>query len=99
MVKTEQTPEFFQSVVKYSSDLITIISQDGLYKYVSDSVTRLLGYTADEMLESSPFQHVHEDDLAMVLSNFQNIATTDQLKLPAGVGLTALPQTWFATAR
>lgn len=82
MVKTEQTPEFFQSVVKYSSDLITIISQDGLYIYVSDSVTRLLGYTAEEMLDSSPFQHVHEHDLNMVLSHFQNIATTNQLKLP-----------------
>lgn len=82
MVKTEQTYAFFQSVVKYGSELITIISEEGLYTYVSDSVTRLLGYTADEMIGTSPFVHIHEEDLAMVFTYFENLATTDQSKLP-----------------
>jgi PAS domain S-box-containing protein len=82
MIKTDQTQDFFQSVVKYGSDLITIINEDGLYTYVSDSVTRLLGYTAEEMVGTSPFVHIHEDDVSMALSYFNNLSSTDQSKLP-----------------
>lgn len=82
MVRTEQTPEFFQSVVKYGSDLITIINTEGLYTYVSDSITRVLGYSVNEMVGTSPFAHIHEDDLAMALSYFEAISTIDQAKLP-----------------
>lgn len=82
MVKTEQVPDFFQSVVKYGSDLITIINQDGLYTYVSDSVTRLLGYSTEEMVGASPFEHIHQDDLEMVMYHFQQLALKEQLTPP-----------------
>ena len=42
----------FRSLVAHSSDLITVIDGNGIVTYQSPSITRVLGYTIDELLGS-----------------------------------------------
>ncbi|WP_461490913.1 PAS domain S-box protein, partial [Pontibacter sp. HJ8] len=47
---TALTSEFYASIVKHGSDLITVIDCEGIYQYVSDSVGPELGYGTEELL-------------------------------------------------
>jgi PAS domain S-box-containing protein len=53
----------FQSLVQNSFDVFSIIDPDGNYIYNSNSITRILGYTPDELVGKNAFLFVHPDDL------------------------------------
>ena len=54
----------FRSLIQHSSDVITIIDPHSVVRFVSPSVTRVLGYTPAE-LEGRPLMDIlHPDDLA-----------------------------------
>ena len=55
------TEGFFKAIVRNCSDIISILDQDCNYLFVSDSVTDILGYTPEELLEKSFFTHFHPD--------------------------------------
>lgn len=44
----------FRSLVENSNDLYTIISKEGTFSYISPNVTRILGYTQEELLQMAP---------------------------------------------
>jgi diguanylate cyclase (GGDEF)-like protein/PAS domain S-box-containing protein len=59
--------EHFRSLVQNSSDVITLIGGDGLIRYQSASVERILGYTESELV-GTPFGDLaHIDDRVQVL--------------------------------
>ena len=59
--------EHFRSLVQNSSDVITLIGGDGLIRYQSASVERILGFN-DTQLIGTPFgELVHPDDRTQVL--------------------------------
>lgn len=53
----------FRLLIEGSSDIITIITGDGIIRYESPSVERMLGYKPDELIEKSAFVLVHPDDM------------------------------------
>lgn len=61
----------FRSLVQNSSDIITILGADGSIRYESPSIERILGYTAEELVERNAFDLVHPDDRARVMAIFQ----------------------------
>ena len=61
----------FRSLVQNSSDIITILGADGSIRYESPSIERILGYSAEELLERNAFDLVHPDDRARVMAIFQ----------------------------
>ncbi len=69
----------FRLLVENGSDLIGMISPDGVYTYVSDSVKKILGYEPDFFIGTTPFDFIHPDDLPRVLANFEKIQTLDRL--------------------
>jgi PAS domain S-box-containing protein len=44
------------------SDVIAIYGADGIFRYISPSISRLLGYAPDELLGQTPFRIIHVDD-------------------------------------
>lgn len=52
----------FKSLVQNSSDLISIHDEQGAYKYISPTVTEILGYTPEFMQFKNAFDLVHPDD-------------------------------------
>ncbi|HEY7547578.1 MAG TPA: PAS domain S-box protein [Blastocatellia bacterium] len=56
----------FRLLIEGSSDIITIITGNGVIRYESPSIERVLGYTPEELIEKSAFVIVHPDDAQKV---------------------------------
>jgi len=54
--------EQFRALIENSSDLVTIITPDGVIRYASPSTERVLGFTSDQLIHQSLFMFVHESD-------------------------------------
>jgi diguanylate cyclase (GGDEF)-like protein/PAS domain S-box-containing protein len=76
MVRQErEREEHFRSLVQHSSDLITLVGPDGMVRYFSPSVTRMLGYQPDELTGTPLTSLVHPDDVPATLAalrSFEN---------------------------
>ena len=55
------------------SDVIAVYGADGIFRYVSPSITNLLGYSPNELLGQTPFSFIHDDDRGRVAEEF-NVA-------------------------
>jgi PAS domain S-box-containing protein len=66
--------EHFRMLIENSSDLASILDADGTIRYVSPSVTRILGYTQEEMIGRSTFSLMHPDDVAAKIPTFHELA-------------------------
>src|SRR3954469_10453778 len=62
-----KSEEHFRSLTENASDIVTILGDDGILRYVSPSVERLLGYSTKELLGRNAFEFMHPDDLAPVM--------------------------------
>jgi two-component system NtrC family sensor kinase len=63
-----QSEEHFRSLIHNARDMIFVVDADGLMRYASPSMERVLGYRPDELVGRSAFDHIHPDDLAAVLA-------------------------------
>lgn len=68
----------FQDIVSASADWIWEVDADWRYTYVSDSVTNLLGYAANEILGKTPFDFMPADEAARVRAVLDNMAARKQ---------------------
>jgi PAS domain S-box-containing protein len=65
-----------RAIFEHALDLVVILDQSGRMSYTSPSVTRLLGYGAEDYLGSSAIERVHPDDrarYAQVLEELQKV--------------------------
>jgi two-component system, cell cycle sensor histidine kinase and response regulator CckA len=62
-----KSEEHFRSLTENASDIVTILGDDGIIRYTSPSVERLLGYSTSELLGRNAFEFIHPDDLAPVM--------------------------------
>ncbi len=60
----------FRALVRYSSDVITVIGADGAVRLNTPAVTPLLGYQPEELVGRAVWDFVHPDDLATVQERF-----------------------------
>ncbi|MCX6270919.1 MAG: PAS domain-containing protein, partial [Bacteroidetes bacterium] len=83
IIKKEQTEENlrqdearFRDIVFSSSDWIWEIDQNWNYSYSSESIKKILGYTAKEIIGKSPFDLMTEGEQAHLGPYFQQIVAT-----------------------
>ncbi len=60
----------FRALVQRASDMVVVLDATGRVRYVSPSVTRILGYHADDVLDADAFAFIHPDDRARVQDSF-----------------------------
>ncbi|HEX5913778.1 MAG TPA: PAS domain S-box protein, partial [Rubrobacter sp.] len=65
-----ESEERFRSLIQNSSDLITVLEPDGIIRYESPSVQRVLGYHPEERIGKKTFEFVHPEDEGRVQSTF-----------------------------
>lgn len=65
-----ESEERFRSLIQNSSDLITVLEPDGIIRYESPSVERVLGYHPEERIGKKTFDFVHPEDEGRVQSTF-----------------------------
>ena len=63
--------EHFRSLVQNSSDVITLIGRDGIIRYQSASVERILGYTEAELVGKPFGDLVHPEDHTQMLRKIE----------------------------
>jgi diguanylate cyclase (GGDEF)-like protein/PAS domain S-box-containing protein len=59
-----RTEQRFRSLVQHASDITTVVGRDGCISYISPSVLRVLGYTAEDVLGRPILSFLHPDDRA-----------------------------------
>lgn len=60
----------FRLLTENSSDIITIQSSKGIFKYVSPAVTRVLGYRPEELTGKNFNEYLHPDDLPRIRQTY-----------------------------
>lgn len=60
----------YRSLIENSSDIVTFLDRDGIARYTSPSIERLLGYGQDELVGQNVFTLVHPDDLPRLQQAF-----------------------------
>ena len=66
-----QSEAHFRTLIEHSSDIITVLSLDGIILFESPSFERLLGYNQHELDGRIAFEFLHPDDLPTVVDKFQ----------------------------
>ncbi|MGC2477456.1 MAG: EAL domain-containing protein [Candidatus Sulfotelmatobacter sp.] len=69
----------FKLISENAADMIAVIDKSGRRSYNSPAYQKILGYSRDELIATSPLEQIHPDDRARVLG------ATEKVKL-TGVG-------------
>ncbi|MDK2973308.1 MAG: hypothetical protein PWP23_3063 [Candidatus Sumerlaeota bacterium] len=68
--------ERFRLLVQNSSDTILIMDREGVYRYASDSVSRLLGLAAEDLVGRDAMERIHHEDRSNVEAAFARCLRT-----------------------
>ncbi len=63
----------WRSLIQNSSDLITILSADGIILYVSPSIERLLGYSPDELVGQPVLKYIASQERKAIRKAIRNV--------------------------
>jgi nitrogen fixation negative regulator NifL len=66
-----ESEERFRLVTENASDLITVINNEGVIRFQSPSVERILGYKPEDWLNRSAFEFVHPEDVPATAAALQ----------------------------
>jgi PAS domain S-box-containing protein len=69
----EETEQRYRRLIEESTDVITVVDENGEYKYVSPAAERLLGYTAEELVGENGFEYIHPEDRGPAMEQFGEI--------------------------
>jgi PAS domain S-box-containing protein/putative nucleotidyltransferase with HDIG domain len=65
-----ESEEKYRNLVERANDGIVIV-QDGIIKYANPRLAEIFGYTADEIVGTRFTQHVHPDEVAVVVDRYK----------------------------
>jgi PAS domain S-box-containing protein len=77
----EKSNERWRAMIENAHDIVTILDAKGRMGYQSPALTRVLGYTPEELEGDVAFAHMHPDDAPRVVSQLSGVLTT-----PGSVG-------------
>src|SRR3954471_14935197 len=65
--------QHYRTVIEDATDIISILDGNGSVRFISPSVTRLLGYGAEELIGRSGFSLIHPQDMRRAQANFSQV--------------------------
>jgi len=63
--RVRRSEEYFRSLIRNASDVITVLDADGTVRYVSPAIERMLGYLPEQRIGRSGFELLHPEDLPL----------------------------------
>ncbi|MFB6084334.1 MAG: response regulator [Halorientalis sp.] len=66
----ERTQKRFSKLIEHSTDVISIVSPDARFEYLSPSAEHILGYEPEEMVGEYIFDYAHPDDRDEAMEKF-----------------------------
>ena len=82
------------AVVQNTSDVVTVVDAEGVVRYVSPSIERMLGYRPQERMGRSCFDLLHPDDLPRARSTFAEALRRPGDTLALGVRMGKRDGSW-----
>ena len=70
---TLKSEKYFKALIQNSADIIQLVNSDGLIRYISPSVTRVLGYTPEELVGRPVPELLHPDELEWLQQSFSGL--------------------------
>ncbi|MGB7025404.1 MAG: PAS domain S-box protein [Candidatus Acidiferrales bacterium] len=64
--RVREREELFRLIGENAADMIALVDEDGKRLYSSPSYKRLLGYSDQELQQTTFYEHIHPDDRALV---------------------------------
>ena len=62
---------YFRALLEHTGEMLLVVDARGEIQYVSPSVSRVLGYSPEEMLGASVFRYLHPAELPQIKQVFQ----------------------------
>lgn len=62
----------------HSTNLLTVLDENGIIQYESPSIERIYGYEQDELVGEQVAEYFHPDDRGEVITAFQTIVTSEE---------------------
>jgi PAS domain S-box-containing protein len=75
--------ERYEAYLEGSTDIITVLDDNGQIQYQSPSVTRILGFDRGELVGQNGFEFVHPDDRESTLEVFERLSTGAESRVEA----------------
>ncbi|MEG4497877.1 EAL domain-containing protein [Microcoleus sp. F10-C6] len=66
-----QSEQRFRSLIENATDITIILDAEGIFRYISPSVKRILGYSPHQAIGRNAFGTVHPDDCAAIAQTLQ----------------------------
>ena len=70
----ERDLQQYEAYLEESSDIITVLDEDGIITYQSPAVERILGYEPEELVGRNGFDLIHPDDVDEVHDTFIDLS-------------------------
>ncbi|RYD56460.1 MAG: PAS domain S-box protein [Sphingobacteriales bacterium] len=80
-LKRELAERRFMALINKGADMVGIIDERGAYKFISNNVSQIFGYTSEELLGQNALDFIHKEDIERAKSELANVATSKELKL------------------
>lgn len=71
----------FKALIQDGSDMISIMDEDAVYRYVSPTKFKVLGISPEVMIGKSALDFIHEDDKDRAFSAYKELAYKEQVLL------------------
>lgn len=69
--------ESFKLIIQNISDIVTLVDRDGKFAYNNNALTRVLGYSPEELYGRSILELVHPDDRERIQLRFEALINKD----------------------
>jgi diguanylate cyclase (GGDEF)-like protein/PAS domain S-box-containing protein len=89
-----QSEERFRSLVLNTSDMVTILSEDGVIQYQSPSAERIWGYSVEALQQRNVLTLVHVEDLELAQSLFAQAREHPRLSMAVELRLRLADGSW-----
>jgi len=70
-LRLQASKDQFQAMIENTSDIITILDENGIIRYLSPSAERVIGFTPAELVGTCWFDRLHPEDLAPARLSFE----------------------------
>jgi len=70
----------FKALIQEGSDLVTIVSSEGEYYYISPNYKQILGYTEKDLIGNNAFNFFHPEDIELLQKEFSQLSKDRRVK-------------------
>ncbi len=68
----QEREAYFRALVEGAADVIAVVDESGIVKYISPSLTLVAGWSQDEVVGRNMLEFVHPDDRALLAARFRD---------------------------